>query len=435
MRTFTEKKRNHSPGQFALFLILIIMMAFLMGCQQEQLKNPTPADTKVTTSETAAVETLTPEQEKTTIPEKSGNPEELKTPERSGTTEKPLKQGKEGKEGKEGKVVKASGELPVNPYEPPPNVKSAAPAGMLTPENLMLPLKTGFDLQRARAQFLQCQSNEKNIGTALEMYYTDHGRFPDSISELSPEYLITIPKCAAASNDTYSDSYVTNGDKTAFFFCCKGEVHKDMGAPANFPRFDSKEGLLLPTGYEETLSPEMKLFRCESNLRTISNAIEMYSTDHKGKYPEKLNELVPDYLPKIPRCPSAGKDTYSPSYLLKKEGSGESYNLFCLGSNHTASGLGKDFPRYEYSLGTVKEKPGLTEDDKKRIKQREAMRLLGDAMTASVKKDNKRVREILEKVKKMNVLDDKFTQEQIYILEKKLENAEKKKKEGRQDRR
>lgn len=406
MKIFGRKGCHFLPGKLVLFLAFLMLAAFSTGCTQKQDKLPAPDKTGMNTPAITPVETVTPGPEISTSPGKSGTPEE------PGKSEKPAEGSK--------KPEKSH----ANPYEPPPEAKSAAPAGMLTPENLMMPLKTGFELQRAQAQFLQCQSNEKNIGTALEMYYTDHGRFPGSISELSPEYLITLPKCAASNGDTYSDSYVTNSNKNAYFFCCKGEFHKDMGAPANFPRYDSKEGLLLPVGYEETLSPEMKLFRCESNLRSISNAIEMYSTDHHGKYPERLEELVPDYIPRIPQCPAAGKDTYTSSYSLNKDASGEYYSLFCSGNNHVAAGLGRNFPRFEYKLGTVKEKPGLTEEDKKRIEQREAMKLLGDAMTASYKKDNKKARIILEKVKKMNVLNDKFTKEQIDILEKRIEIGE-----------
>ena len=409
MKIFDGKKERFLSGKPAFCLIFIILMAFSMGCQQKQMSNPVPG-------KTATVSTVTSK------PEPSRDATMTSVPEKPKPSENPEKPGKSDKAGK---TSKPSGRPSLNPYEPPPEATSAAPEGMLKAESLMLPLKTGFELQRASAQFLQCQSNEKNIGTALEMYYTDHGKFPASLSELSPEYLLTLPKCAASSKDSYSDSYVTNNDKTAYFFCCKGDYHRDMGAPANFPRYDSREGLLLPIGYEETLSPEMKLYRCESNLRTISNAIEMYSTDHRGKYPKKIDELVPGYLPKIPKCPAAGRDTYSSSYVLKTDNLSESYSLFCSGSHHTAMGLGKDYPAYIYLLGTVKQKPGLTEDDKKRIKQREAMKLLGEAMSASARNDRKKTREILDKVKKMNVLDDKFTGEQIEILEKKLERSEK----------
>ncbi len=48
-----------------------------------------------------------------------------------------------------------------------------------------------------------CKSNLKNIGTALEMYSSDHGgEYPPSLATLSPEYLKRIPECPLAGQDT-----------------------------------------------------------------------------------------------------------------------------------------------------------------------------------------------------------------------------------------
>jgi len=38
----------------------------------------------------------------------------------------------------------------------------------------------------------------------------------------------------------------------------------------------------------------------KSNLKNIGTALEMYSSDHKGRYPEKLDYLTPDYLKTLP---------------------------------------------------------------------------------------------------------------------------------------
>jgi hypothetical protein len=55
---------------------------------------------------------------------------------------------------------------------------------------------------------------------------------------------------------------------------------------------------------------------CKSNLKNIGTALEMYSSDHGGEYPPSLATLSPEYLKRIPECPLAGQDTYSPSYNL-----------------------------------------------------------------------------------------------------------------------
>lgn len=404
MNTIINKKLSYFIKGFAILSVFLLLTVFSTGCQRK---------TEITSDQEKAgiVSTNVPEKnDLASKPEKSKDPE---IPEKIGKPEKGKTQEKSSE---------TSGEHPARSLEPHSDVKSAAPEGMLAPENLGMPLKTGFELQRAKGQFTQCQSNARNIATALEMYYTDHGKFPDSLSRLSPEYMRSVPKCAAANMDTYSDSYVTNDDRTANFFFCKGEYHKDMGVPANFPRNDSREGLLLPRGYEETLSPEMKAFRCESNLRNIFIAIELYSADHRGNCPGKLEQLTPDYLFKMPECPAAGKDTYTSSYSLKKDSTGEYYILFCSGNNHANAGYGKNFPCYEYKLGDIKKKPGYTNEEKKRMKQREAMMLLGDALKAFTGKEGKKARKILEQVKKMDVLDDKHSRQLMEMIDNGLKS-------------
>jgi len=61
---------------------------------------------------------------------------------------------------------------------------------------------------------------------------------------------------------------------------------------------------------------------CIQNIKHIATAIEFYAKDHKGKYPKKLKDLIPRYLPSMPVCPITGK-----FYEYKKEG--EDYYVKC----------------------------------------------------------------------------------------------------------
>jgi len=48
-----------------------------------------------------------------------------------------------------------------------------------------------------------------------------------------------------------------------------------------------------------------QLTACKSNLKNLATALEMYSSEHKGRYPERLDQLIPgNYLRQIPTCPS-----------------------------------------------------------------------------------------------------------------------------------
>lgn len=102
-----------------------------------------------------------------------------------------------------------------------------------------------FIRARGQGQFVACESNLKNIGTALEMYSTDNmGRYPTSLKQLTPDYLRSIPTCPAAGNDTYSSSYTSSKNPDAYTFCCSGKNHTNEGAGENYPQYNSMQGLI-----------------------------------------------------------------------------------------------------------------------------------------------------------------------------------------------
>lgn len=100
---------------------------------------------------------------------------------------------------------------------------------------------------RGCGTFTQCQSNCKNIGTALEMYSTDNNSFyPNRLADLTPSYLKVIPTCAAAAKDTYSRSYRAYNDPEKkihrYTFYCEGENHSPVNVEANYPQYNSAAG-------------------------------------------------------------------------------------------------------------------------------------------------------------------------------------------------
>ncbi|MCD4786179.1 MAG: hypothetical protein K8T10_20345 [Candidatus Eremiobacteraeota bacterium] len=114
-------------------------------------------------------------------------------------------------------------------------------------------LVPNFLRARGQGQFTQCQSNCKNIGTALEMYSTDNkGEYPDDLEYLVPDYLRAIPTCASFGDDTYSKSYESKAsdetesikNSSAYTFYCSGQNHKAVGVTGNYPQYNSREGLV-----------------------------------------------------------------------------------------------------------------------------------------------------------------------------------------------
>lgn len=57
---------------------------------------------------------------------------------------------------------------------------------------------------------------------------------------------------------------------------------------------------------------------CCSNLKNLSTAMEMYRADHK-KFPASLRLLVPQYLRKLPICPTNPKNSYSEGASLGRQ--------------------------------------------------------------------------------------------------------------------
>ncbi len=94
-------------------------------------------------------------------------------------------------------------------------------------------------------QVTACKSNLKNIGTALEMYSTDFGgRFPIHLSLLSPDYLKNIPTCPSIGWDTYSGGFSSTSGPDAYTVVCSGSNHGAVGLSANFPQYNSVQGLI-----------------------------------------------------------------------------------------------------------------------------------------------------------------------------------------------
>lgn len=102
-----------------------------------------------------------------------------------------------------------------------------------------------------------CLVQVKNIATALDMYSSEHAdRYPDTLSELTPNYLKVIPTCPMAGTDTYSGSYKVAQSHTYYAFCCSGHHHRYL--PANYPCADSRFGSQWGTSASD---PEVDYFR------------------------------------------------------------------------------------------------------------------------------------------------------------------------------
>lgn len=58
---------------------------------------------------------------------------------------------------------------------------------------------------------------------------------------------------------------------------------------------------------------------CQRNLKVVTQALEAYRKEHAGAYPDRLEQLRPQYLQKLPDCPDSGDDTYSTGYKVSPD--------------------------------------------------------------------------------------------------------------------
>ena len=98
-----------------------------------------------------------------------------------------------------------------------------------------------------------------------------------------------------------------------------------------------------------------QLTACKSNCKNIATALEMYSSDNKGRYPANVAKLTEgNYLKVIPTCPAAGKVTY----LYHGSSEPDSFRFACAGNNHAKAYSGfssssNNFPRYNAEEGLI----------------------------------------------------------------------------------
>jgi hypothetical protein len=81
-----------------------------------------------------------------------------------------------------------------------------------------------------------CGSQLKNIGTALEMYYADYKRYPETLQALTPDYLAALPSCPSPGSPGYGYSL----EDGRYLVMCRGRNHGHR----DYPRYTGTEGLI-----------------------------------------------------------------------------------------------------------------------------------------------------------------------------------------------
>ncbi len=91
---------------------------------------------------------------------------------------------------------------------------------------------------------------------------------------------------------------------------------------------------------------QKRLVSCGSNLQSLSQALALYSREYYAQFPPELARLEPDYLQRIPRCPSSNSD-----YDYSTGANSMVYTIFCPGESHKDARAQANYPQYTSASG------------------------------------------------------------------------------------
>lgn len=209
---------------------------------------------------------------------------------------------------------------------------------------LFLFFGAGKSFAKEQNNLNQKQKEILTVSTACGKYSLKNGIYPQNLKKLIQDgYLKKIPVDPKTKGKEYDYMYLKTG---CIIFNPGISAETEESVPVFMSGFANNLGEYFI--YKSVLG---LFYSCEANLRNIFTACEMYNVDHNGIYPSKLEDLIPEYLKNLPKCPSAEKMTYV--YNLKNA---KDYTIYCSGENHKDIIGDNEGPRFNYENGLEKYK-------------------------------------------------------------------------------
>jgi Tfp pilus assembly protein PilE len=95
-----------------------------------------------------------------------------------------------------------------------------------------------------KSLFNVCQSNLRNIVTAIENYHLENHAYPDKLITLTNKNFISnIPTCPSAHENTYEPGYEYDDESGEFTIECKGSGHRSLGYKDDEPFYVFSKGM------------------------------------------------------------------------------------------------------------------------------------------------------------------------------------------------
>jgi len=142
----------------------------------------------------------------------------------------------------------------------------------------------------------------------LEYFFMETGEYPPSLMILDRFFNHGVPdkapKVTVPTDPATSKPFLYEVSQDALHYRLAPPDSSAYGAQA----------LTLETldwGWMAALARQRRAeqmgMECRLKIEVLATQCEMYAKDHEGKFPSRIEDLVPKYLPRIPVCPASGQ--------------------------------------------------------------------------------------------------------------------------------
>ncbi len=166
------------------------------------------------------------------------------------------------------------------------------------------------------------------LQTLLEYFYMETGEYPPNLKVLERFFNHGIP--AEAPKVAVPVDPATS--KPFLYEVSQDGLHYRLAPPD--PTVYGAQTLTLETldwGWMAALARQRRAeqmgMECRLKIEVLATQCEMYAKDHEGRFPARIEDLVPKYLPRVPVCPATGQ-----SHLLVPTSTG--YFISCPNPNN-----------------------------------------------------------------------------------------------------
>jgi len=160
----------------------------------------------------------------------------------------------------------------------------------------------------AEAPWKEAAVRMSRLQALLEYFYMETGEYPPNLKVLERFFNHGIPD--EAPKVTVPTDPATS---KPFLYEVSQDALRYRLAPPD-PGAYGAQALTLETldwGWMAALARQRRAeqmgMECRLKIEVLATQCEMYAKDHEGKFPTRIEDLVPKYLPRVPVCPATGQ--------------------------------------------------------------------------------------------------------------------------------